>query len=783
MIRVAIRYSSLILSTWVLHAQVNVLTGGYDNNRTNANLSEYVLNKSNVNPTQFGKLYSFPVDGDVYAQPLYVQGLHVGGVTRNVLYVATMNNTVYAFDADASGGTAPLWSRNLGNAVNPHAFDIPPSVNPLGGGGEAYTDILDQIGILSTPVIDLDSNAIYVVHFTIDKTTKVYSHNVHALDLATGAEKFGGPVMIQGNVTGTGWGGIDTPVNGQIPFISNQHIQRPALLLANGTVYVAFGSHGDAPPWHGWIMGYDAATLQQTALFNTTSNDAGGASVWQGGRGMAADGNGNIFCATGNGTFDGKAAWGESVLRLSTNGGLNVADFFTPEEWSILNGADTDVGSTGPILIPGTNLLFEIGKEGVLFVLNRENLGGVGTTNNNQVVQNFQAADPTLTIAQQQTDFLVFNDAFWDNIGGQILYIWPHSAPLRSYRMTNGVFNTTNFASNTTVTNANPFPGMTVSAYGSLSSSGILWATSAKSKPLPAGGTLHAFDALNLTELWNSDMSGDRDTLGDFTKFANPTIANGKVFTPCRSREVVVYGLLPNVPGVAAVVNSASFSYGSIAPGELVTIFGNVLGPTGATQAGAISGRLPSSLGGIEVKFNGKIAPLLYTSAGQINAVVPFDVAGQTSVEMDVVQSNGTAISSTLQVADANPSIFAANSSGSGQGAILNHDLSPNSASNPAARGTGVAIYVNGAGVTKPGGTDGLLAPSVNPPLIAQTVKVTIGGVDAKVTYQGAAPGLVEGMSQVNVTVPAGVTPGPAVPVTLTVGNTKSVNTVTMAVQ
>ena len=213
-----------------LCAQVDVLTANYDNNRTNANLGEFVLNKNNVNPTQFGKLFSLAVDGQVYAQPLYVRGVNVASGASNVLYVATMNNSVYAFDADAATSTAPLWKRNFGQTVDPHNFDVP---------GLPYTDLLDQIGILGTPVIDPASSTLYVVHYTFTSSSNgnVYAYYLHALDLATGAEKFNGPVPIQATVPGSGWAGLENPPNNQLAFDAGQHLQRPGLLLLNGTVY------------------------------------------------------------------------------------------------------------------------------------------------------------------------------------------------------------------------------------------------------------------------------------------------------------------------------------------------------------------------------------------------------------------------------------------------------------------------------------------------------------------------------------------------------------------
>jgi uncharacterized protein (TIGR03437 family) len=767
----------VLASTSILSAQVDVLTANYDNNRTNANLSEFVLNKSNVNPKQFGKLYTLAIDGEAYAQPLYARGVNLpDGTARNVLYVATMNNSVYAFDADAAGPTTALWRVNFGPSVNPS--DLVLLVPP-------YSDILNEIGILGTPVIDPTTSTLYAVHFTFTfgASGEQFAYYLHALDLAAGAEKFNGPVAIQATVTGSGWAGRETPVNNQLAFDPRQHLQRPGLLLLNGTVYVAFGSHGDFPPWHGWMMAYDASTLRQTSVYNTTANNTA-ASIWQGGRGLAADGSGNIYCATGNGSWDGSEAWGQSVLRLTNQGAISVADYFTPAEWSPLNSNDTDLGSSGPVLIPGTNLLYAIGKEGELFLLDQTNLGHLASSNS-QIVQGFQAADPSLSLIQQEDGFLVFNTAFWDNIGGQLLYLWPMGQPLRSYRMKNGVFDTTAYSTNATATSQLPMPGMTVSANGSLSSSGILWATSVDMSTLPGSGTLHAFDALDLSELWSSDMTGNRDRLGNFTKFANPTVANGKVFQASASGEIVVYGLLPGAPGIVSVVDSASYSSGVVAPGELVTIYGTGIGPTVPTTASVdpSSGKLPLTLGGVQVTFHGIPAPLLYGSAGQINAVTPYGLAGQSVIEMAITQANGQSLTATLLVARSNPSIFSANATGTGQGAILNADLTNNSTSNPAARGSVVAIYATGTGVNKPAGVDGALTSAVNPPLVAQPVTVTIGGQNADVLYQGAAPGLVAGISQINARIPSNLSPGPAVPVAIAVGNTQSTNSVTIAVK
>ena len=351
--------------------------------------------------------------------------------------------------------------------------------------------------------------------------------------------------------------------------------------------------------------------------------------------------------------------------------------------------------------------------------------------------------------------------------------------------MVNGVFQSQAVSANSTATSALPFSGMSVTSNGSVPASGILWVTTLTSRPLPAPGVLRAFDAANVAnELWNSDMSGGRDTLGGFSKFANPTVANGKVYVPTQSGQVVVYGLLA-VPGVAAVVNAASFESAAVSPGELITLFGFSLGQTtpvwGLVQP---NGQFPTILGNSRVLFDGYPAPLLYVSSEQLNLIVPYSAAGKTTTTMQVVSSNGTILPVTLGVSDVTPGLFSQDSSGTGQGAILNQaDGSLNSPENPAARGANVVIYATGTGLTSPHSFDGTVSSRTAPPKVAQAVSVTIGGIPAQVISQTAAPGVVAGVTQITARVPAGIQPGPAVPVTITVGTTASQNTVTLAVK
>jgi len=741
-------------------AQVDVLTANYDNNRTNANLNEGILNLNNVNPNQFGKLYSFPVDGQIYAQPLYVHAMNMPGKgLLNVLYVATMHNSVYAFDADASTGTAALWHVNLGSSVDPSSFKVPGSI--------PYTDIQLEIGILSTPVIDRTASVIYVVDETMAPGYPEFY--IHALDLTTGAEKLNGPVEIQATVPGTGWAGLEGAPNGQLPFRPEYHLQRPGLLLANGSIYAGFGSHGDYAPWHGWIIAYNATNLQQqTAVFNTTPSTAGSA-IWQGGRGLAAGPNGEIYCSTGNGNYDGVSSWGESVLRLTPT--LNIADWFTPAEYAGWTNEDMDFGSNGPILVPGTNLLIAGGKSGLVALVDTTNMGRE-LDGDAGVLQTFVAVPDV---------FAIFNTALWNRPDGPILYTWGNHDVLREFQIQNGAFNQTPLAVNNVALNALPFSGMAVSSNAFVPQSGIFWATTTSAVTAPLPGTLHAFDAMDVSqELWNSDTQGTRDTLGVFTKFANPTVANGKAYVPTGSQQVVVYGLLPT-PGIVSVVNSASFTSSTIAPGELLTIFGNGIGP--AVPAGPLidsQGRISTLLSGYRVTFDGFAAPLLYVSAGQINAVVPFSIAGESTSVLEVTTAGGQRFTAIEPVSAGAPAIFALGTSG--QGAILNGDFSVNSPGRPAARGSWVSIYATGTGVLNPQVADGTLIPASNLPQSTAAIQVTIGGQPANVNYQGAAPGFAAGLMQINAQVPASAPPGAAVPVTISAGGAASLNTVTMAI-
>ena len=506
-----------------------VVTQHNDIGRTGQNLSETVLTTSNVNVNNFGKLFARAVDGQIYAQPLYLPNLTIQGATHNVVYVATMHNSVYAFDADNPGASAALWHVNLGTPV--------PSTDLSSG----YTDISPEIGILATPVIDSGIGIMYVVAKTKNLSNSTYHFQLHALDVLTGLEKFSNsPVEITAQVSGTG----DGSSGGVVSLNALYHLNRPGLLLMNGVVYLAFGSLGDTRPYHGWVLGYNASTLQPAGVFNDSPNGSQGA-IWQAGNGLMGDGSGNIYFMTGNGSFDannaGGTEYGDSFVKLSTSSGLAVADYFTPFNQANLSSTDQDLGSGGPMALPGTNLLVGMGKDGVLRLVNSLNMGKFNSTFNNDV-QEFQAYTGGLEY--------MTGPIYWNSPNnGPVIYIWGPGDVLKSFKFTGSSFMTTPVVRGTITefagsTNSVP---LSLSANGSLAGTGIIWgpaAYNANSNPSAVPGIMHAFDATTLVELWNSRQNLARDDVGNFAKFASATVANGKVYVPTFSNQLVAYGLL-----------------------------------------------------------------------------------------------------------------------------------------------------------------------------------------------------------------------------------------------
>jgi uncharacterized protein (TIGR03437 family) len=747
-----VRLSALALSVAACAlAQVSVLNVNYDKQQTGANLQETILQPS-LNWNNFGKVGTYAVDGQVYAQPLYLPGVTIAGQKHNVVYVATMHNSVFAFDADAPQITTPLWQVNLGPAVPTGLYN--------------FTDVIPEIGILGTPAIQNSTQAIYVVsNNLLPGTPGVPVFLLHALSLVDGHELFGGPALISATSAGTGAGSS----GGSIAFDAFWHLQRPGLMISNGTLYIGFGSHSDVGDYHGWLMGYNASTLQLQSVFNSTPNGRQSA-VWQSGRAPAIDSNGDVYVVTGNGDWDGQANFGESVLHLSS-ADLSLKDWYTPQEWSDLNGQDRDLGSAGALLIPNADLLLSGGKSGMLHLVQTDSMGHLGP-DTTDAVQGVQV-----------NTWGLFTMVLW-SLQNPIVYEFDPAGALKAFQIVNNQINSTILSEYTPATSF-VFCGLSLSANGA--QNGIIWLATGDPSVDGLPATLHALDATNLSnEFWNSDLAGDRDALGGLAKFAVPTVANGRVYVPTFSNAVVVYAPLGSTATpqatIGAVVNAASFLEGAVSPGELVTIFGANLGPTAETGAQLdAEGRISTTAGSTSVLFDGVAAPLLYSSSSQINAIVPFGVAGPNT-QIQVMYQGNVVASTTVPVQAATPALFALNGSGGGPGAILNQDGSVNSGSNPAALGSVVVLYATGGGATTPASQDGVLT-SLPYPAPDLQVSVTIEGVPAEVKYAGPAPGLVAGVMQINVVVPATAWVAPFDQVVVTVGTFASPSAVTVAVQ
>ena len=547
-----------------------VFTYHNDKARTGLNSREFALTPATVITATFGKLFSCPVDGAIYAQPLWVRGLSIAGGTHNVIFVATQHDSVYAFDADTSP-CVTYWHVHLLDALHGGTAGEKPVVwNDVGNAGfGCFGDIYPEVGVTGTPVIDPATNTIYVVSASeipgpdsgkCAFPPYPFFHRLHALDLVTGNERPNAPVTIAASSPGVG---------GIVTFSSQYHHNRSGLALSNNTVYVTFAAHEDQGPYHGWALGYNTADLTQSPItFNTTPNGGSGG-IWAGGGAPAIDNGGDVYVTTGNGLFDALPLpssndYGDSILRLhpflgiTPNGvNLRVAGYFTPDDQSLLAAVDGDLGAGAAVLLPDQtsgagprHLLAQVGKEGVVYLVDRDNMGQFNPSNNDQIVQSFFGPQFGLWGAP----------AWWQNN----LYFGGQRDSIRQFTFdpAAGLFNPTVTSQSA---QAFGYPGTTPSISSRGASHGLLWALDVSRYgyanpnpvvfcsivPLPAAcsgpAVLHAYDATNLAlEYWNSSMAANnRDRAGNAAKFVPPTVANGKVYVGTRTR-VDVYGLLPN---------------------------------------------------------------------------------------------------------------------------------------------------------------------------------------------------------------------------------------------
>lgn len=506
------------------HAQIDVLTWHNDNARTGQDASEAILTPANVNSTRFGLLAKVAVDGKVDAQPLYVSALTVAGKRHNVLFVATEHDSVYAADADSG---VILWQKSLLSA------------------GETTSDtrncdqVIPEIGITATPAIDRTVGAhgtIYLVAMSKDSSGN-YFQRIHALDLATGAEQFNGPVAVKATFPGSG----DGSSNGTVTFDPKQYKERPGLLLQNGTLYTSWGSHCDIRPYAGWIMAYNPTTLAQTSVLDFVPNGSD-AAPWNAGAGPAADSANNVYISLGNGTFDStlngqsfpnQGDYGNALVKLAFNGGsLQPVDYWTMYNSNSESGVDADLGSGGLMLLPDQvdaagktrHLLVNAGKDNNIYVADRDNMGHFNPNSNSTLYQELAGALP----GGEWSSPAYFNGHVYFGSVGQ---------NLRSFTVSSALLSASNVQ---TTPNSFNYPGTTPSVSSFNATAGIVWAPE-NSNP----AVLHAYDANNLsTELYNSNQAANgRDQFGAGNKFIAPTIANGKVYVGTQN-SVGIFGFV-----------------------------------------------------------------------------------------------------------------------------------------------------------------------------------------------------------------------------------------------
>ena len=520
----------------------DVLTQHNDLARTGTQLNETQLNVSNVNSNSFGALFRMNVDGQVYAQPLYVSNVPYDSGNHNVVVIATMNNSIWTYDADTG---QPLTNRHFGTPVNATAY-------------ANYHDIAGTIGILSTPVIDKASMTVYFVEVTTDGGG--YHHLLHALDLKDASDRPGSPVEITGNVPGTGAGAV----NGTVSFDSYLNLQRPSLALINGFIYVAFASHGDFGLYHGWMFTYRATDLAKIGTYCASPNSQA-AGIWQSGQAPAADDQGNVYVVTGNGEgSDGTQLTErtESVLKFApANGALNLTDYFTPFDWKYLDDTDQDLGVSGTIVIPNSPYVLAGSKTGAIYVMNRGGLGHI-SDQDKAIVQRFQATGG---------GHIHGTMIYWQGPSQANLYVLGEGDHLKGFNFTPPNISATPFSESVITAPPNSMPGgiLSLSANGSQTGTGVIWANmvlngNANQDTRP--GILRAFNAEDLSqELWNSEQNPGRDSLGNFAKFVPPTIANGKVYMATFSNQVIAYGMgAPSPTAYAPTQNDPALTSPSV---------------------------------------------------------------------------------------------------------------------------------------------------------------------------------------------------------------------------
>src|SRR5437870_445149 len=600
-----VRFLSVLLLTLFLArvhllAQTSVTTWHYDNARTSANTSETVLTPSNVNSASFGKLTTLPVDGFVVANPLYLPGVNVlGQGVHNIVYVATLHDSVYAFDAD-SINNPPLWMTSILNYSPAGATSVPSSVKR-----DSNTTGWTEVGIVSTPVIDPTTGTLYLVAETYENGSVV--HRLHALDVTSGVEIPGGPITIAATFT---LNGVTTT------FTDLYQMNRPGLLLANGHIYIGFGSNCCNDYSQGWVLSYNEATLQQEGAY-TTEPGKTLASIWQKGAGISADSSGNIYAETGEGYYAAGTNLSTSVLKLSQSGSaLALTDWFTPYNYQYLSQHDLDLAN-GVVILPDQpgpypHELVAVGKQGTIYLLNRDNMGKLCSTctaGDTQIVEEIPLGSHGNT-----------TPVYWNNT----LYFSAASNPVTAYTLNNGALVIPASAQSAAL----PGPSHAVIT-SSVNSNGILWV-------INGGKTLFAMDAIRLSTLYNSDQAANgRDALPPLSHFATPIAADGKVFVGTQN-SLIVYGLLP-LPNLADLTEtSVTNPPATVLDGSSFSVTDSVQN-IGSAAAAASTTRYylstTTSKSGARLLTGSRAVPSLAssaTSSGTVTVTVSAGTAGGT---------------------------------------------------------------------------------------------------------------------------------------------------------
>ncbi|HEY6512468.1 MAG TPA: pyrrolo-quinoline quinone, partial [Burkholderiaceae bacterium] len=495
-----------------------VLTHHNDNMRSGLNPLEAVLTPGNVTTATFGKLGVLPVDGPVYAQPLYAVNVPIAGQLRDLVIVATEHNSVYAFDASGASST-PLWHTNFNDPAN--------GKTPVPALDTQCADIVPEIGITSTPVVDPATGTVYVVAMT--KEDGAYAHRIHALDITTGGPRLGAGTLIKAVAPGTA---VPNDGTGRVVFSSLRENQRAALLLSHGALYVSFGSFCDLGDHHGWLLAYDAETLKQLGAFSATPNGTEGG-IW---RHAAADAGGSVYVVTGDGTFDAPSGgnnYGNTFLKFMDTT-LPVSDYFTPFNQSTLEAVNADLGAGGALLLPDqasapVHLMVGAGKQGIVYLLDRDGMGAFQVGRDSQIVQSF----PVGTCGAGAC--AVFSaPAYFNNT----VYFAAASDSLRAFALKEGQLTLSHKSMSTL-----RWPGATpvVSANGV--TNGIVWMLETNGSGAPAVLRAHAAADVSV-ELYTSNQNALRDSPGRAIKHSVPTVFNGRVYVGTQD-QVSVYGLLP----------------------------------------------------------------------------------------------------------------------------------------------------------------------------------------------------------------------------------------------